>query len=113
MQAHLFTLKGQLFLDLFTTESPDIIPPPIPSHLVMKVEKLESALKFWPLQHDWLRTLLLKHPDKIDHLIVSDDNKPENGRVVLTAHTDQLQKFILTNLKTEGAWTDPVTLSHE
>src|SRR5439155_814892 len=38
MQARLFKLGGQTFLDLFTAETRDIQPPPIPAHYLMPAD---------------------------------------------------------------------------
>ena len=111
MQAHLFKLKDQAFLDLFTTELKDeIFPPPIPSHLLMRVFEFSPTLRMAPLGYEWLAGLLEKNPKAIrHHFVTGPDNKDDNG-FVLTADTDELQRFVLKHLQTKEAWTNQVEL---
>ena len=107
MRAHLFKLKGQAFLDLFTTEQKEeVMPPPIPSHSLMRVFELSPILRMAPLGYEWLAGVLEKNPKALRHHVVSGtDNKDDQG-FVLTADTAELQRFVLKHLRTKEAWTN-------
>jgi len=99
-QARLFKLKGQMFVDLYLTkvEGDDLKVNAwagislVPAHLLLKVEQIEPALKLAAMNPEWLQTLLRKSPGTIAHEFVAD------GNIVLTANTDDLQKFVLAHL---------------
>jgi len=114
VQAHLFKLGGQSFLDLFTPEiKDDTQPPPIPSHFLLRAEQLSPTVKLAPLNYDWLKELLAKNPKALRHHLIASGDKPEDSRLVLTADTTELQQFILKHLKTEEAWKDGLELQRE
>jgi len=109
VSAHLFKLGQDTFLDLFPLK-PDGpgFPPAIPSHLLLRVDQLQPSLKMASLNHDWLLKLVQQRPRTVSHLIIkdgADKDKPDN-RVVLTAATPELQRFVRKHLKDEGAWQE-------
>ena len=113
MSAHCFKLSGLIFLDLASGEIKDETPaPPIPSHLLLRVIQLTPTFKMVPMKYEWLQELLAKEPKAIRHYILPDE-KPEDGRIVLTADTAELQRFVIKYLKTEKAWGDVVELQQE
>jgi hypothetical protein len=95
-EAHLFVLKGQLFMD-------DHLPVTnqcfgqgfIAEHYLCKVTNLTNSLQLGWLRLDWLDDLLQKDSHAIRHMEVYDSPDDTNGRTVLTADTKELQKFIL------------------
>lgn len=88
MDAHLFRLKDQLFLDLFTPNGPeDILPPPILSHLLLRVFQLKPTLRMAAMDYEWLGKLLEKNPDAVRHHLVVTDEDAKNTQIVLTADT--------------------------
>jgi len=105
MEARAFRLDGQLFLDVSSLEQDYHVIPP---HFLLKVTQTTPALRMSQLNHDWLKDLVTKKPDAIRHHFVKSGDKSEDDRVVLTADTSELQKFIRDNLKTEGAWEEIV-----
>jgi len=112
MQAHLFKLGPERFLDLFTTdEMKDIQPPPIPSHLVLRVFQMTPSLRMAAMNYEWLGETLTNNPHAVRHLIIKEGNEGDGGRIVLTADTAELQKFLLRNLKVEKAWKDVIELN--
>lgn len=114
MQAHLFKLQGQSFLDLFAPDAnTDVQPPPIPSHLLLRVTALSPNVKLAALDHGWLRDLLMKNPKALRHEIPKTKDKPEDRPIVLTADTAELQAFLIKNFETKEAWTDPIELKHD
>ncbi len=114
MQAHLFKIGGQSFLDLFTAEiKDDVQPPPIPSHFLLRADQLAPTVKLASLNYEWLHELLAKNPKALRHHLVPSGDKPEDNRLVLTADTAELQRFILKHLKTEEAWKDGLELKRD
>jgi hypothetical protein len=109
-EAHLFRLKHQLFLDVFpTNRSLDFVPV----HQLSKVTSIDPRYEGTNLNYDWLDKLLEQKPDAIRHLVLREkpgDN--QNGRIVLTADTQELQRFILKHLDNTNAWKEPSTWKH-
>jgi hypothetical protein len=46
----------------------------------------------------------------IRHLVIKTGDNPEDHRIVLTADTAELQRFVIRHLKTEGAWNEGLEL---
>ena len=113
MQATCFKLKGESFLDLFTTQDTEIEPPPIPSHFLLRVVQLKPNLRLAPLDYDWLQKKLAAEPKALRHCLIPPEAKPDDQRVVLTADTAELQKFVIANLNTRAAWTNEIVLSRD
>ena len=110
-QAHWFKLEGQTFLDFSaSTWKEDIQPEPVPSHLLVRVGQIAPSLKMANLKYDWLGELVAKNPKAIRHILIKTGDKPEDRRVVLTADTAELQRFVIKHLKTKGAWDDSMEL---
>ncbi|MDE3068054.1 MAG: hypothetical protein KGJ60_10955 [Verrucomicrobiota bacterium] len=104
MEAHLFRLKQQLFLDTFpTNRSLDYVP----THQVSKVLQIVPRLETADLNYDWLSHLLEKHPKAIRHLVLPEKPGEEGGRIVLTADTKELQRFLLKYVNNTNAWNNP------
>ncbi len=113
MQARLFKLRGEKFLDLFNPKDElEQLPPPIPSHLLLRVLQTQPGLRMAALKHDWLQNLLQQQPKALRHEFLKDE-KGEIARVVLTAETPELQKFVIQHLKTAQAWEDPFDLKKD
>jgi hypothetical protein len=107
METHAFKLDGQLFLDVFSlNQEVDVIPP----HYLLKVTQLRPTLKFSQLDNGNLRSLLAKEPGAIAHHLLKTGDNPDDVRVVLTASTAELQKFILKHLKTNDVWGEEMEL---
>jgi hypothetical protein len=112
MQARLFKLQGEAFLDLFAieTKEPESPVPPIPSHFLFRVFEIKSEVRVAQLNYEWLKELLAKDPHELRHHLLPVEDKPDNQRLVLTADTQELQKFIIKHLKTDEAWKDDFRL---
>jgi hypothetical protein len=111
LQGHAFKLHGEKFLDLSTAQwKEDIQPEPVPSHLLVRVGQIAPSLKMANLNYDWLRELVARNPKAIRHIVIKTGDRPEDGRVVLTADTAELQRFVTKHLKTKGAWDDSLEL---
>jgi hypothetical protein len=114
LQGHLFKLHGQTFLDLTTAGwKEDIQPEPVSSHLLVHIAQLTPTVKLLPMNYGWLKDLLAKDPNAIRHLVIRTGERPEDRRIVLTADTAELQRFVVKHLKTEGAWETGVELKSE
>jgi len=104
-ELHLFRLRQQLFVDSCpTNRSLDFVPV----HQVSKVFWRDSALVSANFNYDWLAKLLGQNPKAIRHLILHEKPEdPKSGRVVLTADTQELQRFILKYANNTNAWNGP------
>ncbi|HYV29967.1 MAG TPA: hypothetical protein VEO53_02475 [Candidatus Binatia bacterium] len=111
MQAQPFKLGGQFFLDLSRTNSAEEpFPPPIPSHVLLRVVQTRPILRVAPLKYDWLKGVLEEDPKALRHLILKTGDNPEDRYFVLTADTGELQQFVIKHLKTDAAWKDVIEL---
>jgi hypothetical protein len=100
--AHLFKLRGVLFLDLLPRERPD---NSLPLHYLLKVNRIAPSLDWTLLDYDWLSKLVEKDPKAIRHMLVPKKlGETGNGDFVLTADTAELQRFILKHVNTQGAF---------
>ena len=109
-EAHLLKLDGVLFVDLYPDEAAveelagGMYEPLLcRTHMFLKVAQLKPELHLINLDLEWLRAWLAKHPNDLPHHLMQD------GLVLLTAPTPELQAFVRKHLKTEGAWNrDPI-----
>lgn len=101
---NLFTLEGQLYLDLFPVsdnkeEMLIFDLHLLPTHSVAMVEGISTnqiTIKWF--DEEWLYNMFSKNRIRIPHEKVMDlDLKPneDQGMYILTASTDELQKFII------------------
>lgn len=109
-QAHLFRLKSWTFLDAMPVERhEDFLPP----HYLLKVSQMEPVLKLVPVDYKWLVELLDKKPGALRHMRwveYPDNRKSDSGRLVLTADTAELQKFILKHAGNTNAFAEGFAL---
>jgi hypothetical protein len=101
---NLFALEGNLYLDLFpVSDNKDEMLlfdlHLVPTHSVAIVESMsESEVNIKWFDETWLETMFTQNRIRIAHEKVMDsDLKPEKeeGMYLLTASTDELQKFIV------------------
>ena len=110
-KGHLVKLGETLYLDLVPTE--DVLEKAkidgfyraalIPGHLFAKI-KLGKTLEIQMLNPDGFKELVSADPKAIAHAI------PEPERLVITASTDELQKFFKKHAETRSLWGDPGVL---
>jgi hypothetical protein len=106
--AHLFTLDGKRFLDLF----PDHDEGPgfnmlyaqhvVPAHTVCLVSGTNASLHLSELDEGWTNKYLKEHPKAINH-----DHYGENAtdqQLILTDTPERLQGFLRAHLKEEGVF---------
>lgn len=110
---HLFALEGEFYLDFLPLSSSastvDIFELHLlPTHSVAKLVMVgqdEVQIKWF--NEEWLRSLFEQNRIKIAHETISDELPKDNDDVmyVLTAATDELQKFLI-KYGNEGAAFD-------
>jgi hypothetical protein len=108
LEGYLVKLGDTLFLDLFPTE--DVLEKSkigamyrsalIPGHLIVKVT-LGKTLQLQMLNPDRFTEFLGREPKALAHAL------PDKERVVITASTDELQKFFKKHADTRTLWGDP------
>jgi len=100
--------QALLFLDLYPKE-PKLEANDfykfhlLPVHTFLKIEQLGTTLKIRAMNPEKLQEMLKDKPDLIKHEVVED-------RIVLTASTKQLQKFMLEHVKDEGLFAEATEL---
>lgn len=99
--ATLFKLKDHQFLDLipadcaYATDQTDLVAVSMfPGHLLLHIAQIEPDLKLAFCDYDWLRRHLEANPKALAHL--QDTNEE---RILLTAGTRNLQRFVLKHLR--------------
>ena len=104
--ATLFRLEEQLFLDLiptdceFATNQNELVAASMfPGHLLMHVAQIEPELRLAFCDFDWLENHLKDNPEALAHLI-------EEKRILLTASTSDLQRFVLKYLNNGELFDD-------
>jgi hypothetical protein len=102
--ARLFKLKEECFLDIiptdcnYPTNQADLVAfSMFPGHLLVRVLRIEPELKLAMFNFDWLQKHLEKNPKALAHHVEGRTGK-DGGRIILTASTRELQKFVLKNL---------------
>ena len=113
--AHLVRLGQHRFLDLYPAKGGlddfkgvDFYKIAlIRGHLIFKVTQIEPTLRLSFLDPDWFKKLLEKNPQALAHQQTSDDQG------LITASTAELQKFMVDNVNTEGAWSDASELKRQ
>ncbi len=85
-----------------------------PGHMFMKVTQIEPELELSFLDPDWLEDLLKEDPKAIRHerLRFGADEHDE-GRLVLTAGTRELQRFVLKYADDEKAFGSPSSMERQ
>jgi hypothetical protein len=110
IEAHLFRLRQQLFLDTFpTNRSLDFVPV----HQLSKILSTAPELKNANLNYDWLAKLLEKNPGEIRHMVLAEKSGEQTDkRIVLTADTAELQQFLLKYHDNTNTWNEPASWKH-
>jgi hypothetical protein len=118
--AHLFKLKQEQFLDIipydwsYPTNQSDIITASMfPGHLLLHVAQIEPVLKLSFCNFDWLGSYLEKNPKALAHHVESPENTVKEARLILTADTADLQKFVLKHLGTNELFRDYSSMTRQ
>ena len=97
--AHLIEIEGLMFLDLLpdltALEEMDYFSQMhiLPVHTFIKVDQIEPSLGLRMIDYDQMTEILEDDPEALKHEIVED-------RVVLTAPTEELQRFVIKYVET-------------
>ena len=109
-KAHLFKLKQKYFLDLvpsecnYATNQADMVAfAMFPGHLLLRVPQLGPELQLAGFDYDWLQKHLESDPKALAH-------HKEDDRIVLTADTKALQRFLLMHLGKDELFEAPGTM---
>ena len=103
----LFKLGETKFLDLHSRNRGVI---DMPAHALFRVKELGDTFKLQMLSPGWFKNQLQLHPKEIENIFVSDPEHPDDvdkGEFVLTAPTDEVQKYLLAHINDEGFWEEP------
>jgi len=98
-EAHLVKIKDMMFLDLYPdSEQINDLDDFYKLHLMavhtfMKVDRIDPNLQLRIIDYDEVEDMLEDNPDALKHEVVDE-------RIVLTATTEQLQEFVVANVKT-------------
>jgi hypothetical protein len=107
--AHAFRLRGQLFLDMSSTNTADL--DVLPMHTIMKVALNDPKVLFALMNYDWLTNYVATNPAAVQHVFVQTST--DYTRLVLTAETPGLQSFLGNCMNTGEAWTNSISFSRE
>jgi hypothetical protein len=104
---HLFSLNNQLYVDFF----PDDIKIPeliafhlVRAHSIAKIDVFNDSISLKWFNEIWLAELFENNKIRIAHETIVDDQKDET--YVLTASTEELQKFLIKYGNDPKAFTD-------
>jgi|WetSurMetagenome_2_1015567.scaffolds.fasta_scaffold12780_4 hypothetical protein len=96
LDAHLFKLNGQLYVDFIPSDVklPDLTSfHLVPAHSIAKVAFSSDSISLKWFNETWLAGLFENNKIRISHETIRDENDADT--YVLTASTEELQKFII------------------
>lgn len=115
---HLFMIDGEMYLDMMpvsdnSEEALIFDLHLVPTHSIARVATLnekEVIIKWF--NEEWLREMFASNRIKISHEIILDENpkSKEDGMYLLTASTDELQKFVAKYGDDDAAYDDDLKL---
>ncbi len=113
--ARLVDIEGYTFLDVYPipneqSEDDHSQYLLIPTHGNVMVTQIEPDFIFVVMDEEWLADYLEDNPDALKHEYANYDPS-DQGRLIVTASTEDLQAFLIEHIGTEGAYGDPVTYS--
>ncbi len=109
--ARLVKISGHLFLDIVPTD-PGFVQNKffqdhfLKTHSFVHVLQTQPTVSFTALEPRWLNDLLTERPNAIRHERIG-------GEVLLTSSTRDIQKFLVDNLTTRGAFSEPMNLTRK
>ena len=105
--AHLVSFDGRLFLDTYPDEEIEndfYKLHLVPAHIFGRVWLSQDTLKMSLLEADWLKGIIDKGEIKLAHEMV-------DGSLVLTASTEELQRFARKYADDPEAFAEPTVLT--
>lgn len=111
---HLFTLDGELYIDVVPVsdnreELTVFDLHMMPTHSIARVDMVnDDQVNIRWFNEEWLQNMFKQNKIRISHEVIMDENpkSEDDGAYLLTASTDELQKFIMKYGKSEGAYGD-------
>jgi hypothetical protein len=103
----LFKLGDGKFLDMHSRNRGIVDTP---AHALFRVLELGETFKLQMLSPGWFKSRMQLHPKEIANVFMTDPEHPDDvdkGEFVLTASTDEVQKYLLAHLNDEGFWEEP------
>jgi len=78
----------------------------IGAHVFAKVSRKDDALLLVGMNYDWLEKHLAENPKAVTHIM-------QEKRPILTAATDELQKFVAKHASDAAAFKNEISLSRK
>lgn len=107
-EVHLVQLGDTHFFDFYLDEKQPTedyaIAPLIPSHSFAKVTWEKDRMDIAFFDYEWLEKLFQQRKIRLEHEVIDD------GTIILTASTEELQKFVQKYAHEEAAFIDPSRL---
>lgn len=109
--ARLVKISGYLFLDLVPADPPVVQSSFFQDHFqkthsFVRVLQTQPTASFAAMESRWLSDLLTERPNSIRHERVG-------GEILLTSSTRDTQQFLIDNLNTRGAYSEPMHLTRK
>ena len=108
--AHLFKLDENRFLDMYSRNRTS---SDVPAHHLVRVRKLGATFEYQSLSLEGVKKWLEAHPKEIAFVAMPDPEHPddkEKTELVLTAGTEDLQKFVRNHLDAPEFYDDRIEL---
>lgn len=109
-EVHLVKLEDKIFMDLYPSE-PNIVSNDLYKlhllgvHTFMLIKQIEPVPELSPMDYEGMTEFLEDNPEAIKHEIIE-------GRVILTASTEELQDFVVKYAGAESEiFDDTITLN--
>lgn len=115
MDVRAVKLGGEYFLDFLVSEAetediPDFVFwHLVPMHTFAKVRLIDNRLELMYINAEWAQENLEKHRIRIDHETRKNNN--DTGFILLTASTEDLQKFAAKYARYDDAFEDADVLT--
>lgn len=110
--AHVAKLGDQMIIDFLPDPKEEIgtfeLAHMVPVHSFMLLKIQPNGLEVRAMNVDWYKKYMKDHPADLK-FEKSDDSQDE---YLLTGPTEQLQTFIISNIKTEGAYGESMLFTH-
>ena len=106
--ASLGKLDDMLFLDLYP-EQPDVNANDfykhhlLGTHTFMKVEQIGPTLQMRMMSPDKMKEMLKEDPNLVEHEVLEE----RDSQILLTASTEELQRFMVEHANDEGLFDKP------
>ncbi len=106
---HLIKLEGIYFMDFYPEDNNQLDINELlelhlfPVHTFAKVQFMENEVRIFQVDPDWIETVIEEKKIWIKHEMIDD-------AIILTASTEELQKFFAKYVEEDRAFIDPIVL---